>query len=184
MRVITATTCARCAGRGLLIESPCPTCRGTGIQFVPHSLKVRIPAGVDDGMVIRLGGKGEMNGNGGPPGDLLIRAHIRPHPTFSRRGDDLYTEIAIGFADAALGVKRRVPCLTGESILVTIPAATQSGTHLRLAGKGMPRLGGRGKGDLFVGVQVRTPTSLTARQRELLEEFASLEAKRSPGGSP
>jgi len=182
MRVVTATTCARCAGRGVLIESPCLTCHGTGVQFAPHPLKVQIPAGVDDGMVIRLAGQGELNVNGGPPGDLLIRTHIRPHPSFSRRGDDLYSEIAIGFAEAALGVKRRVPCLTGESILVTILAGTQSGTRLRLAGKGMPRLGSRGKGDLFVGVQVRTPTNLTARQREILEEFASLEAKRTSTG--
>jgi molecular chaperone DnaJ len=180
VRVVTATTCVRCAGRGLLIESPCLTCRGTGVQFTPHLLKVRIPAGVDDGMVIRLAGQGELNANGGPPGDLLIRTHIRPHPTFSRRGDDLYSEIAIGFAEAALGVKRRVPDLSEESILVTIPAGTQSGTNLRIAGRGMPKLGGRGQGDLFIGVRVRTPTHLTARQRELLEEFSKLEAKSGP----
>ncbi len=183
VRIVTTTACARCAGRGLLIEAPCPTCQGTGIRFAPHALKVQIPAGVDDGMVIRLAGQGELNANGGPPGDLLIRVHVRPHPSFQRHGDDLYTSISIGFADAALGAKREIRCLRGESVLVAIPAGTQSGTYLRLTGKGMPSVRGKGKGDLFVAVEVRTPTHLTPRERELLEEFAALEAKRTQGGS-
>jgi molecular chaperone DnaJ len=134
-------------------------------------------------MVIRLAGQGELNANGGPPGDLLIRVHVRPHPSFQRHGDDLYTSISIGFADAALGAKREIRCLRGESVLVTIPAGTQSGTYLRLTGKGMPSVRGKGKGDLIVAVEVRTPTHLTPRERELLEEFAALEAKRTQGGS-
>ncbi len=182
VRVVTMTTCTRCRGRGTLIESPCPTCQGSGVHFASHALKVQIPAGVDDGMVIRLAGQGELNANGGPPGDLLIRVHVRSHPSFQRQGNDLYTAIAIGLADAALGATREIPCLGGESVRLTIPAGTQSGTYLRLSGKGMPRVGSTGKGDLFVAVEVRTPTHLTPRQRELLEEFAASEAKKSATG--
>lgn len=179
MRVVTITTCARCQGRGAWLEFPCQACQGSGFEFMPHSLKAQIPPGVEDGMVIRLAGQGEPNANGGPPGDLLIRIHLRPHPSFQRQGDDLYTLVSMSFADAALGTKVSVPCLGGESsVKVTVPAGTQSGTSLRLSGKGMPRLGGKGRGNLFVIVEVRTPTGLTPRQRELLEEFAKLEAKR------
>lgn len=178
VRLMTLTTCPRCRGRGVSIESPCPTCQGNGYQFVPHTLKVRIPPGVDDGMVIRLAGQGELNSKGGPPGDLLIHTHLRPHPSLRRQGDDLYTTAAITFADAALGTKLSIRYLAGETLRVTIPPGTQSGTGLRLHGKGMPRLGGRGRGDLFVVVEVRTPTELTPRQRKLLEELAQIKAKR------
>lgn len=178
VRMVTFTTCAKCRGRGVLIESPCPGCRGNGYEFVPHSLKVQIPAGVDDGMIVRLAGQGEPNANGGPPGDLLIRTHLLPHPSLQRRGDDLYTVKEIAFADAALGTKVPVACLDGESLHVTVPAGMQSGTYLRLKGKGMPRIGEKGKGDLFVIMEVRTPTDLTPRQRELLQEFSRLEAER------
>jgi molecular chaperone DnaJ len=179
IRMVTLSTCPRCQGRGQLIESPCQICLGTGYQFVPHSLKVRIPHGVDDGMVIRLAGQGEPNANGGPPGDLLIRPHVQSHPSLQRHGDDLYTTTTITFPEAALGTKVYIQGLGGESLRVTIPSGTQSGASLRLPGKGMPRFGAKGKGDLFVIVEVRTPTDLTTRQRELLEEFAKLEAKRA-----
>jgi molecular chaperone DnaJ len=182
VRMVTFTTCVRCQGRGVQIESPCPTCRGNGYEFVPRSLKAQIPAGVDDGMIVRLAGQGEPNADGGPPGDLLIRTHLRPHPSLQRQGDNLYTAATIGFADAALGAKLSVPCLGNEAVRVTVPAGTQSGTYLRLRGKGMPRIGEKGKGDLFVILEVRTPTDLTPRQRELLEEFAKLEATRTSTG--
>jgi len=178
MRVVTLTTCTRCRGRGVLIESPCKMCRGSGFQFVPHSLKIRIPAGVDDGMVIRLAGQGEPSPDGSPPGDLLVRAHLRPHPAFQRQGDDLYTAVAIGFADAALGARVTIPRLGEDPVRITVPPGTQSGTSLRLTGKGMPRIGGKGRGDLFLIVNVVTPTDLTPRQRELLEEFSRIEARR------
>ena len=177
--IVTLTTCAKCRGRGVFIESPCSSCRGNGYEFVPHSLNVQIPAGVDDGMIVRLAGQGEPNANGGPPGDLLIRTHLLPHPSLQRRGDDLYTVKEIAFADAALGTKVPVACLDGESLHVTVPAGMQSGTYLRLKGKGMPRIGEKGKGDLFVIMEVRTPTDLTPRQRELLQEFSRLEAERT-----
>lgn len=184
MRVVTLTTCPTCRGRGQWVETPCVACQGNGFRFVPRSLKVRIPAGVDDGMVIRLAGQGEANANGGPPGDLLVRVHLQPHPSLRRHGDDLYTTVAIGFPDAALGSKVWVTGLGGETVRVTVPPGLQSGTALRVAGKGMPKLGGKGKGDLYVIVEVRTPTNLTPRQKQLLEEYASLEAKWSGTESP
>jgi molecular chaperone DnaJ len=139
-------------------------------------LKVKVPPGVDDGMVIRLPGQGEANANGGPPGDLLIHAHVRRHPTFERHGDDLYIVQSVTFPDAALGRKLRVAGLVGEALQVTIPAGTQSGTALRLNGKGMPKVGEEGKGDLFVVVEVRTPTDVSDRERALLLELAKLQS--------
>jgi molecular chaperone DnaJ len=176
VRLVTLTTCARCQGRGQIIESPCPLCQGGGYRFLPHTLKVKIPPGVDDGMMIRLPGQGEANANGGPPGDLLIRPHLRRHPIFERHGDDLYTVQSVTFPDAALGRTLRVAGLSGERLHVMIPAGTQSGTALRLNGKGMPRVGEKGKGDLFVVVEVRTPTELSDRERALLLELANLQS--------
>ncbi len=178
MRRVTMTTCARCQGRGQRIDDPCQACRGNGYQFGAKTLKVRIPPGVDDGTVIRLAGQGEANANGGPPGDLLIQTRVRPHATFERHGDDLYTVTKISFADAALGTKIPVSCLGGDRVQVTVPKEIQSGTALRLPGKGMPRLDGKGKGNLFVVVEVQTPRNLTPRQRQLLEEFSRLEQSR------
>lgn len=178
VRLVTLTTCARCRGRGQQIESLCPSCNGTGFVFVPHRFKVHVPPGVDDGMLIRLAGQGEANSNGGAPGDLLVRPHVRPHAVFERHGDHLYTVARISLPEAALGTKIPLTGLSGETIHVSIPAGTQSGTALRLSGKGMPRLGGKGKGDLFVVAEVKTPTDLTPRQRKLLEEFAGIETQR------
>lgn len=178
VRIVTMMTCARCGGRGQVIESPCPSCQGTGVQIGLHAFKVQIPAGIHDGMVIRLPKRGETHIHGGPPGDLLVHIHIQPHPYLQRHGDDLYTSVTIGFTDAALGTTRQIPYFGREPLQVTIPAGTQSGTSLRLVGKGMLRFEGRGKGDLFIQVQVRTPTQLTPRQRELLQEFGRLEVNR------
>lgn len=181
MRLVTLTTCPRCHGRGSLVESPCETCHGSGYQFASHTLKVQIPPGIDDGMVIRLARQGEANANGGLPGDLLIRPHLRPHPVFERHGDDLYVSRAISFPEAALGTTLFLSGLAGESLRVAIPPGTQSGTALRLSGKGMPKVGGKGKGDLFVVVDARTPTDLTDRERELLEELATVQRERTHG---
>jgi molecular chaperone DnaJ len=181
MRLVTLTTCVRCGGRGHIIESPCALCQGNGYQFIPHRLKVRIPPGIDEGMMIRLSAQGEANANGGPPGDLLIRPHIRSHPMFERHGDNLYTVRAVTFPDAALGRKLRVQGLDGETLQITVPAGTQSGTALRLSGKGMPKVGEIGKGDLFVVVEVRTPTDLNDRERKLMQELAELQDVKTRG---
>lgn len=178
MQMLTLTTCEGCKGRGQSVEQPCPRCAGSGYQFVPKTLNVQIPPGVDDGMIIRLEGQGEANANGGPPGHLLIRIHLRPHSVFERHGDDLYAVSRISFTDAALGGKVRVAALNGDHLQVTIPAGIQSGTALRLHGKGMPRLGGKSKGDLFVVVEAVTPTNLSPEQRRLLEQLARLDRKR------
>lgn len=175
VRFVTLTTCVRCEGRGQIVDSPCLRCQGSGYRFLPHLLKVKVPPGIDDGMVIRLSGQGEANANGGPPGDLLISPHIRRHPIFERHGDDLYLVQPVSFPDAALGRKLPVIGLGGETLHVTIPAGTQSGTALRLNGKGMPKVGEKGKGDFFVVVEVRTPTELSDRERVLLEELASIQ---------
>lgn len=179
MRLVTITSCSRCLGKGTTIESPCITCHGDGLEFLPHEIKVQIPAGIDDGMILRLAGQGEAAPRGGEPGDLLVRILIAAHPRLKREGADLFTSVAIDFASAALGVKVDVPCLDKETVKVTVPAGTQSGTALRLRSKGMPRLQGRGKGDLYVIVEVRTPTDLTPRQRELLKELKLEMGKKS-----
>jgi len=179
MRVVTLTSCTRCNGRGLFIESPCATCKGSGLEFLPHSIKVQIPAGVEHGMLLRLAGQGEAGPQGAPPGDLLVRIYIQAHPTLKRDGDDLYAVMAMSFPDAALGTKVTVPCLEDERVIVTVPPGTQHGTLLRARGKGMPRLHGRGKGDLYVVVEVKTPTDLTPRQRELLREFKMEAGKKA-----
>jgi len=176
---VTITSCPRCAGRGILIEFPCSTCNGTGFEFLPHRIKVQVPPGVDHGMLLRLAGQGEAAPPGGMPGDLLVRIRIEPHPILKRHGDDLYLTTAIDFASAALGTKINVLGLAEERLRVTIPPGTQSGTALRLRGKGMPQLHGNATGDLYVVVEVRTPTDLTTHQRELLKEFKTEAAKRA-----
>lgn len=183
VRLVTLTTCGRCQGRGQIVESPCPLCQGSGYQFLPHRLKVKVPPGIDDGMLIRLPGQGEANADGGPPGDLLISPHIRRHPTFERHGDDLYMVQSVTFPDAALGKRLRVTGLGGETLQVAIPAGTQSGTALQLNGKGMPKVGEKGKGDLFVVVEVRTPTDLSDRERALIQQLAELQQSSTRDGS-
>ena len=179
---VTITSCPRCRGRGILIESPCPTCHGSGVELLPHRIRVQIPAGIDNGMVLRLAGQGEEAPPGGTPGDLLVRVRMKPHPTLKRDRDDLYLSAAIDFAGAALGTKINVLGLAEERLNVSIPLGTQSGTALRLRGKGMPELHGRTRGDLYVIVEVRTPTDLTSRQRELLKEF-KLESEKKAAAS-
>jgi molecular chaperone DnaJ len=179
MKVVTLSPCVRCKGRGVFVESPCGACDGTGYEFLPHTIKVQVPAGIEDGMLLRLAGQGEASPQGGTPGDLLVRISIQPHPHLKRDRANLYTVVPVSFPDAALGTKVTAPCLNGENVRVTVPSGTQSGTALRARGKGMPRLHGKGKGDLFVVVEVRTPTEITLQQRELLKEFARLDKERT-----
>ena len=178
MRVVTLSSCTHCHGRGTHIDAPCATCKGSGAVASPHRIKVHVPAGVDQGMVLRLAGQGEAGPAEAPAGDLLVQIYLQPHPNLKRDGDDLYTTVSLAFPDAALGTKVLVPHLDGEAVRLTIPPGTQSGTTLRVRGKGMPRLDRRDTGDLFVVVKVRTPENLTARQRELLKEFLRLEVER------
>lgn len=168
-----ARTCSACNGAGVVITDPCTSCRGQGRVMRERTLEVKVPAGVEDGTRIRYAGQGEAGAQGGAPGDLYIVLHVKEHPFFERDGRDLHCVVPVSFPQAALGAEIQVPTLEGMQNL-KIPEGTQSGTEFRLRGKGVPTLNGHGKGDLFVEIRVQTPTKLNKRQRELLQEIASL----------
>ena len=165
-----ARPCPACHGQGSLNRHPCKVCRGEGREAKERLLKVTIPAGIEDGNQLRLSGEGEGGFLGGSPGDLYVLVHIRAHEIFVRQGPHLYCELPLSFAQVALGATVEVPVLGGTAEL-TVPAGTQPGQRLTLKGKGMPHLRGRGHGDAIYEATVEVPTRLTARQRELLEEF-------------
>jgi molecular chaperone DnaJ len=169
-----ARTCHACRGAGRLIRTPCADCQGAGRIEREKQMEVKIPAGVETGSRLRVQGEGESGAQGGPPGDLYVVIHVAEHEQFERQGNNLYASVPITFAQAALGAEIQVTTLDNEEKL-KIPLGTQTGTVFRLKGKGMPVLGGRGKGDLFVAVTVITPTSLTREQRKLLEQLAEVE---------
>jgi len=169
-------TCGTCRGVGQVISSPCETCRGSGRVEHEKSIEVKIPAGVETGSRLRLQAEGESGTFGGPPGDLYVVIHVAEHEEFERQGNNLYSSVPITFAQAALGAEVQVKTLIGNESL-KVPAGTQTGTVFRVRGQGMPVLGGRGKGDLFVSVSVITPTSLTREQRKLLEQLAKIETE-------
>lgn len=176
------STCDQCGGVGQVITDPCETCKGRGKVPEKRNVTVKIPAGVDSGASLRLTGEGEAGERGGPYGNLYVVVHVQPHPFFERHGDDLFCRIPISFPQAALGAQIEVPTLEGNYKL-EIPAGTQPGELFHIRNKGMPRLRGFGKGDLVVQVDVKVPTSLTPRQRELLEELQrTSEGTESSGG--
>lgn len=168
-------TCPACHGAGEVIAEPCRTCRGEGRQDKTKTLKIEIPPGVDEGTRIRLTGEGEAGARGAPAGDLYIFLHVTRHSLYERQGTTLYAHAPISFTTAALGGEIRIPGLDGEEHVIKIHAGTQSGREMRHRGAGMPVLQGRGRGDLVVRLEVETPTKLTAKQRELLEEFRKTE---------
>jgi len=168
---VSVTTCPRCGGKGEIITTPCSQCRGQGRARVARTLVVKVPAGVDDEMQIRLSGEGEPGTYGGPPGDLYVVVHIKPHPYFRRQNHDIILELGINVAQAALGDEVWVPTLDGDEKL-RIPAGTQSGTIFRLRGKGIPYLRRHGRGDQLVVTQVIIPTELTEEQRKLFLQLA------------
>jgi molecular chaperone DnaJ len=168
-----ARTCPACQGTGNVITDPCPKCKGEGRVLRQRAVDTKIPAGVEDGTRIRFSGFGEGGVFGGPPGDLYVVLHVKEHPFFEREGNDLHCVIPISFSQAALGAEISVPTFEGEQLL-KVPEGTQSGTTLRVRGKGVPVLNGHGKGDLFVEVRIQTPGKLNRRQRELLHELEGL----------
>jgi molecular chaperone DnaJ len=170
-----ARTCSSCGGSGKRIVTPCPACAGQGRVRTESTVTVRVPAGVDDGMRLRVSGEGEASPDGGPNGDLFVVLHVDEHPVFSRDGAQLHCDVPISFAQAALGTTIRVPLIGGGEEEVDVLAGTQSGTVLRLRGKGLPALDRSGRGDLHVTIRVTTPTSLSAEQRHLLEQLAELD---------
>ncbi len=169
-----ARTCGNCRGTGRVIKSPCETCKGAGRVEREKQLEVKIPAGVETGSRLRIAGEGEGGAQGGPAGDLYVVIHVSEHEQFERQGSNLYSSVPVTFAQAALGSEITVQTLEGQQQL-KIPAGTQPGTVFRIKGNGMPVLGGRGRGDLFVAVTVVTPTTLTREQRRLLEQLAQIE---------
>ena len=171
-----ARTCHVCRGVGRVIKDPCATCNGVGRIEREKQMEVKIPAGVETGSRLRVSGEGESGTQGGAPGDLYVVIHVAAHDQFERQGSNLYEAVPITFAQAALGADIMVKTLDADEKL-KIPMGTQTGTVFRLRGKGMPALGGRGRGDLFVSVTVMTPTSLTREQRKLLEQLAEVESK-------
>ena len=172
---VVERTCPTCHGRGQVIAEPCARCHGEGRVEVSKTLSLKIPKGVDEGTRIRMAGEGEAGARGGPAGDLYIFVHVTRHDIFERDGNTLFAHAPISITTAALGGTITVPGLDGAAHELRIPAGIQSGKQLRQRGAGMPVLSGRGSGDLVVQVEVETPTKLTPRQRELLEEFRASE---------
>jgi molecular chaperone DnaJ len=172
-RIVNRRTCHYCGGTGQFIKEKCTTCGGSGRVKKRKKIHIKIPAGIDDGQQLRVAGQGEAGINGGPPGDLYIVFRVEPHEFFERDGDDIYCEIPLTFAQAALGDEIEVPTLHGK-VKLKIPAGTQTGTKFRLKGKGVPNVRGYGQGDQHIIVRVVTPTKLTEKQKQLLREFDQL----------
>jgi molecular chaperone DnaJ len=170
--VMTATACLRCRGTGQQILNPCPRCGGDGRVEETETLTVRVPAGIEDGAQLRVGGRGEAGTRGGRAGDLYVAIRIEPHETFQRAGADLGCEVTVPMTIAALGGEIDVPLLDGSEPIDVAPG-TQSGEVVRLKGRGMPRIDGRGHGELVVLLKVETPKNLTSEQDELLRRFAA-----------
>ena len=169
---VNVAACARCRGEGRIVTDPCPTCRGRGQRRAEARRSVRIPAGIDDGSQIRLSGAGSAGSHGGPPGNLYLQVSVRPHERFERVGDDLLYELPLNVAQATLGVAASVPTLEGGEVELEIKPGTQHGALFPLRGRGVPHVGGSGRGDLIVRAHVVTPTKLSAEQRELMTQLA------------
>jgi len=171
--MVNMRTCDVCRGEGTLISNPCEECRGSGKVQKTSTLKIDIPAGIDDGQTISLRGEGEPGIKGGPAGDLFVTIRVKPHPIFTRDGYNIICEIPITFTQAALGAELDIPTLEG-TIKYTIPEGTQTGTVFRLRNRGIKHLRSNAKGDEFVKVNVEVPTKLSAKQKELLRQFAEV----------
>jgi len=178
-RMNVSRTCSRCHGEGKIHETPCKECNGQGRLRKPEKIEVDIPAGIDDGQVLRIGGKGDAGDLGGPPGDLNIVIRVRPHKVFTRRNNDVLCTVPITIVQAALGDEIEMPTLEGP-VNMRIPEGTQSGKTMRLRGKGIRDVRGHGRGDQLVTIHVETPTKLTERQKELLREFAKERGETHP----
>ncbi|HEX9160447.1 MAG TPA: molecular chaperone DnaJ [Thermoanaerobaculia bacterium] len=174
-----ARTCPQCGGAGKVIKDPCPTCNGAGRVREEKKISVKIPAGVDDGSRLRVAAEGESGANGGPPGDLYVFISVRPHPQFTRRDYDIHSEQPVTMTQAVLGGEVSTATIDGDETL-KVPPGTQPNQVFRLRGKGVQFLDGSGRGDHYVHVSVRIPTSLTDEQRRLLDQLAKLEGEVPP----
>ena len=171
--------CPRCRGNGTVIETPCHTCHGTGVERRTRRFTVKIPAGVKTGTRIRLKGKGEAGEAGGPPGDLYVVTEVEPSRKFHRRGQDLVVDVPVTYPEAALGATVEVPTPEGGRVSLKVPAGAHDGKLLRIRGQGAPKLKGGGKSDLLARVKVAVPSKLTKKEREALEEL-----QRAPHADP
>ena len=178
----TTTVCPNCRGTGKIIHQACTSCHGSGGVRRQKKVHVKVPAGIDNGQAISVRGQGDMGRNGGPAGDLIVGINVRPHAQLRRDGTSIYLDQDISFLQAALGAEVEIPSLDGR-IKCTVPAGTQPGTTLRLRGKGVPDLSGRGRGDQFVTVRVRVPRDLNEEQREALRRFGETLGEE-PGEAP
>ncbi len=178
-QVITARPCAACQSFGTIIAHPCQTCGGDGRVRERRTLRVKVPAGVEDGMRIRLAGESEVGPGGGPPGDLYVEVQQRPHDVFTRKGDDLHCRVSLPMTAAALGARVTLKTLDGEEA-IDIKAGTQSGAVVRVRARGVPHLRSTGRGDLHVHLEVKTPTKLDGEQEKLIRELARLRDEEHP----
>ena len=168
--ISSSKTCSRCGGKGTIIANPCPKCKGNGRIRRSVKIEVNIPAGIDDGQIFNVRGQGNKGVNGGPAGDLRVGVNVRPHPFFERDGMNVWCDVNISFAQAALGDEIQVPTLDGK-VKYTIPAGTQPGSVFKIRDRGIPSVNGRGRGDQLLRIIVDVPKSLTQRQKELIREL-------------
>lgn len=168
--VQTSRSCDRCGGTGRVIDNPCSTCGGKGRVRKSKTIEINIPAGIDNEQILNVGGQGNAGSNGGPAGDLHVYVNVRPHPIFERRGNDVWCEVPITFTQAALGAEVVVPTIDGR-VSYQVREGTQPGDVFKLKGKGIPRIGGHGRGDQYVRMTIEVPKNLSPRQKSLLQDF-------------
>lgn len=174
-----STVCPGCNGQGKKITDPCTACHGSGRTKEKEQLTIQVPAGIDNGMRLRMGGYGDVGEAGGPSGDLYVYVSVEPHQIFEREGDDVIIELPITFSEAALGSKKEMPTPTGGKVRITIPEGTQNGKVLRIRSEGAPNVHGNGQGDLLVKLMIETPVGLSEKQKSLLKEFGELEGSHN-----
>ena len=175
-------TCPKCGGKGTVIDKPCTSCRGSGVQEKAKAMSLKIPAGVDNGKRIVIRGMGDAGENGGPAGDLVVVLHVESHPYFERDGNDLYCAVPITFAQAALGCEVTITSLDSKKVTIKVPDGTSSGKLLRIKGEGVPISGSSRKGDLYVKIMVRVPTKINSKQKALLQQYLEIEnPPKEPG---
>lgn len=173
------SVCPQCYGKGKTITDPCKDCHGEGRIKKKQHVKIKVPAGVDTGMRLRMAGYGDAGEGGGPAGDLYVFISVEPHSVFQREGDDVSVELPLSFSEAALGCKKDLPTPSGSSCRINVPEGTQSGKVLRVKGEGSPNVHGRGRGDMLVKIIVETPVSLSEKQKDLLRQFAEMEKEQN-----
>ena len=173
------SACSQCYGKGKMITKPCPDCQGQGRIKQKQRVTIKVPAGIDTGMRLRMAGYGDAGEAGGHPGDLFVFITVEPHSVFQRDGDDVILELPITFTEAALGCKKELPTPLGGSCRISIPEGTQSGKVLRVKEEGSPNVHGRGRGDMLIKISIETPVSLTDKQKELLKAFSDLEGEHN-----